>query len=187
MSDGERKRAFAASALFIAAVVVVLSLTAPGQREPRRASAGDTAPTAAPPASVDAGAAAGGPADPAGDVPSRSTGDALPAREQHAAVRRARAFLTAYLRFEVGDSATAARRAIRRTATSDLARALRDPPRVAGDARPERGRIARLELGAAPSARGVEVVATIARGGSLTPLTVRLELEEGGWRVSGLG
>ncbi len=95
--------------------------------------------------------------------------------------------MRAYLRFEVGDSAARVRRALRRTATTGFARdLLANPPRTAG-VRPRAGRLDGLELADDATLADMTVVATIARGDTVTPLTLHVERTAGGWRVGGLG
>ncbi|ADB49875.1 hypothetical protein [Conexibacter woesei] len=125
-------------------------------------------------------------------TPRTTTTPAAPApplgvSEQRAAVAAARRFLGAYLHWEVGDARGGVRVALRANATRAFGdELLSSPPRVSGaPARP--GRIDGLELGDTLRAETPAVAATVDRGGTVTPLIMRLAREEGRWRISGLG
>jgi hypothetical protein len=181
LGDAGRRRTFAAVAVVLGASAVALALGVgpQGQREPQRAVAAP-GPGPAVIASTATAAAATTVAAPA--PPPRPT-----LADQRSALRAGRAFLRGYLRFEVGDDAAAVRRALQRTATDAFARELlANPPRITG-VRPRAGRIDGLELADDATTEDMTVVATIARGDTVTPLTVRFERTEDGWRVGGLG
>lgn len=106
---------------------------------------------------------------------------------QRAAIECARRFLSAYLRFEVGDDDATVRAALRATATPAFAHELLAKPPRLGAAAPQRpGQIDGLELSDGPRATRLVVAATIRRATTVTPLMLRLAREEGGWRISGL-
>jgi hypothetical protein len=179
LGDAGRRRTFAAVAVMLGASAVALALGVGPQerREPHRA------PAAQGPAVIASTGTTAATSTVAAPTPAPRPAVA----DQRASLRSARAFLRGYLRFEVGDGAASVRRALRRTATAAFARdLLANPPRTTR-VRPRAGRLDGLELADDATAEDMSVVATIARGDTVTPLTLRLARAQDGWRVGGLG
>lgn len=111
----------------------------------------------------------------------------LTASDRRSVVARARAFVTAYLPYEIGVINADVRGALKRSATPSFARELmRHAPEFAPGDRPARGRVSSLELSDDPDAHVVAVAATISRGGRLSAMSMQLERRRDGWRVSRL-
>lgn len=175
-----RRRAFALAAAAIALSGALLMRF--GGEPARDDGGGGRAPTVL-------GAARTSPAAPA--TTQRTTTSVAPApplgpAEQRAVVATARRFLGAYLRWEVGDATAGVRAALRASATRAFGRELRSAALRSAGAPRRPGRIDGVELGDDLRAETLKVGATIDRDGTITPLTMRLAREEGGWRISGL-
>lgn len=198
MSDRQRHRAFAFSALFIVAVCVVVWLV---ERPPSKDGAAP-APTTGRGRPLVLGAEAGEPS--AGGKPRQATHEAAatpppssPSRRAEEAVpgegpivATARRFTVAFVRYEVGQLPVEVRRTIQSTATPSFASSLlAAPPSIPNGVRPPPPpRVRLVALANGPEAGQAEVAVELAVGGAenstLTELLSRLGHE---WRISGLG
>lgn len=130
--------------------------------------------------------------DPHGEPGPRPATLALYERAQAEAEPVARRFFAAFSRYELGERSAGVARALRASATAAFARELlaAPPRRVAGiPAAP--ASLGRVEFvpGHSDDGRlvGAEIVGVTRRDGRAQPISIELEAERGGWRVSGLG
>lgn len=126
--------------------------------------------------------------DPAGGREDDGEPATKPPTRPTAVSRAARAFLTAYLRWEAGSHDPAVIATVRRIATPSLWHDLKagrgqpDPPRPMTPAR-----VAALVPGAQSDRRAAAVLATLRRHGGTSGLALVLHRDRAGWRVAGLG
>ncbi len=101
--------------------------------------------------------------------------------------RQAQRFLSAFLRYEVGESGRGVRRRLRQTATAGFAATLlSQAPRAAAGIPPARlGRVSRAALGGEPPRALISGAA--ARGRREEQFSFVFELGNGVWRASGPG
>lgn len=102
----------------------------------------------------------------------------------------ARAFLPAYLSYEVGDLRPASARALRASATPEFGDALLGaPPRSTAAGRPpDAARLRRLRIKLVPgSPSWADLNATARRGGHQEGLSFVFELRGGRWLAAGVG
>ena len=130
--------------------------------------------------------------DPHGELGPRPAIVALYEHVQAKAEPVARRFFVAFSRYELGDRDAGVERALRVNATAAFARELlAAPPRFVAGARPAPATLGRVELvpGHSKGGRllGAEIVGLTRRDEREEPLSIELEAERGGWRVSGLG
>jgi hypothetical protein len=198
LSDDARRRAFAvAAAVLVAAIIGISLLPDNGSRKDEQLQEEARHPTIVGKPTGRKGPITDAPSPASPSRPARTT---VPTRratrtpmrhlsdgDRRAVVARARAFLRAYLAYEVGATQPWVRRGLQRSATRRFARELvRNPPRFSRTSRLARGQVTSLELGDDPDAPFVGVAAVISRAGHLSPLTMQLDRASDGWHVSRL-
>jgi hypothetical protein len=112
---------------------------------------------------------------------------ALPARERHAATRAARGFVCAFLAYEVATLTPAQRRALQRSSTPALTRALlAHPPRaVHGTRAAPDAHVSELAQTEVTPSR-VEYLVTVRRGSAVESFALTVIGRAGRWRVAAL-
>jgi len=208
VSEHGRRQAFVASALAVAAVVVlILSLDRPGPESPDQTTRARSAEARAAEASQDLRRAvildAAEPRAEHRRQPRRrghrmrrmehdhSHGDPLPAprRLPRAAERAAHRFVQTFLHYERGDVSPAQSRAIRSMAAPPLARALLSnlPRPPASGAWPPLGRLVHLGGGERIRGGAIELVAFLDRGGRRSSLLLTLAPRRDQWLITAIG
>lgn len=200
MSERARTQMFLAAVAVIAGVVALMLLVIPrndppgprspttGPQAPRRAII-QGAPTAqAEPSATTTRSSSTTTAPAAEGDAAAPQADPRPTRRTRAAERDARAFVAAFLHYEVGDLSAPVKRAIRSRATEDLARTLlNDPPRVPAGDRAARGRLLAISGGQELDDGRVQTAASIRRGGQRSAMVLTLVARGGRWLVSQVG
>jgi hypothetical protein len=197
MSDRQRHRAFAVSALFVVVVCVLVWLV---ERPPSGGGA-ESARSTRTRRPLVLGAEAGEPS--AREAPRGSTREApasttpSPARRAEEGVpgevpivATARRFTAAFVKYEVGQLPVAVRRAIQSTATPSFAASLLSaPPSIPNGVRPPSPPEVRLvALANGPEAGQAAVVVELRGGGGEESTLTELLTKSGEeWRISGLG
>lgn len=130
--------------------------------------------------------------DPHGEPGPRPATVALYEGAQAEAEPVARRFFAAFSRYELGDRSAGVARALRAGATAAFARELlAAPPRRVTGAPAAPASLGRVEFvpGTSDGGRlvGAEIVGVTRRDGRAEPISIELEAERDGWRVSGLG
>lgn len=191
MSQRERTRLFALSAVAVCAVATVawlLDRPAPAGERPLEASAvAKVVPSPAPVGAPQSETAAPPHARPVRKRhPRANTRRQRQARAAIEAPRAARAFLAGLLRWET-EADRLARRRLASSSAPELARliTLRAPRPLAGSRLPSRGRVIGLELVDAHPTE-VELQATILRSGRPSGLLLSLRRRAGRWLVHSL-
>lgn len=209
LSADQRRRAFLGAAVLIVVAVFVLGALNKGTSGLRHPAAARTAPASTSPRIVDAGPSASKAAPRAKEAP---MGDALttasatsttaspavittappPAAgsrsvDQASVLAHARAFLAAYLVYEVEPLNPRMRTVLRRSATGALAsRLAKHGVRLASGDRSAVGTVQSLELGGDLDSSSITVDATIEHAGWVSGLILDFQRAGGRWLVSGV-